>query len=102
MKTPQRIVSLVSSATEILYLLGLGDRVVGVSHECDFPSDVAAKPRLTRSLVESAAASRAIDDQVRTLTGEQSSSYAIDVDRLAALAPDLIVTQAQCDVCAVR
>ena len=102
MKTPQRIVSLISSATEILYLLGLGDRVVGVSHECDYPSDVAAKPRLTLSLVESAAASRAIDDQVRALAGEQSALYAIDVDRLAALAPDLIVTQAQCDVCAVR
>ena len=102
MKTPQRIVSLISSATEILYLLGLGDRVVGVSHECDYPSDVAAKPRLTRSLVASAATSRAIDDQVRTLAGEQSALYAIDVDRLAALAPDLIITQAQCDVCAVR
>ena len=56
-QTPRRIVSLISSATEILYLLDLGERVVGVSHECDYPSEVAAKPRLTRSLVESAAAS---------------------------------------------
>ncbi|MEX0678802.1 MAG: ABC transporter substrate-binding protein [Pirellulales bacterium] len=102
MKTPERIVSLISSATEILYLLGLGDRVVGVSHECDYPRDVAAKPRLTRSLVESAASSRAIDDQVRTLAAAQSALYAIYVDRLAELAPDLIITQAQCDVCAVR
>jgi iron complex transport system substrate-binding protein len=93
---------LISSATEILYLLGLGDRVVGVSHECDYPPEVAAKPRLTRSLVDSDAASGAIDHQVRTMAAGQSALYAIDVDRLAELAPDLIVTQAQCDVCAVR
>jgi iron complex transport system substrate-binding protein len=97
-----RIVSLISSATEILYLLGLGQRVVGVSHECDYPPEVAAKPRLTRSLVEAAAPSGAIDEQVRSLAAEQSALYAIDVERLAELAPDLIVTQAQCDVCAVR
>lgn len=102
MKTPKRIVSLISSATEILYLLELGDRVVGVSHECDYPSEVAAKPRLTRSLVEATAPSGAIDEQVRSLAADQSALYAIDVDRLTALAPDLIVTQAQCDVCAVR
>src|SRR5262245_59014925 len=102
MQTPKRIVSLISSATEMLYLLGLGERVVGVSHECDYPPDVAAKPRLTHSLVESAASSRAIDDQVRALAAEQSALYAIDVRRLAELQPELIVTQAQCDVCAVR
>jgi iron complex transport system substrate-binding protein len=102
MNTPMRIVSLISSATEILYLLDLGERVVGVSHECDYPSDVAAKPRLTRSLIESAASSRAIDDQVRGLAGRQSALYEIDVEALAALEPELIVTQAQCDVCAVR
>ena len=102
MKAPQRIVSLISSATEILYLLGLGDRVVGVSHECDYPPLVARKPRLTRSLVASAASSHAIDDQVRSLAADQSALYAIDVDRLASLRPDLIITQAQCDVCAVR
>jgi iron complex transport system substrate-binding protein len=102
MKAPKRIVSLISSATEILYLLGLGERVVGVSHECDYPLDVAGKPRLTRSLVEAAAASRAIDEEVRLLSAEQSALYAIDVEGLAALEPDLIITQAQCDVCAVR
>jgi iron complex transport system substrate-binding protein len=102
MKTPQRIVSLISSATEILYLLGAGDRVVGVSHECDFPSEAAGKPRLTHSLVESAAASRAIDEQVRELATTQSALYVIDVEQLDRLAPDLIITQAQCDVCAVR
>ncbi len=102
MASSQRIVSLISSATEILYLLGLGKQVVGVSHECDFPPQVARKPRLTRSLVESAAPSHAIDEQVRALSSEQLALYAIDVEQLAALAPDLIITQAQCDVCAVR
>jgi len=102
MTNRKRIVSLISSATEILYLLGLGERVVGISHECDFPPEIAAKPRLTRSLVDSACSSCAIDEQVRSLSTEQSALYAIDVEKLAALAPDLIITQAQCDVCAVR
>ncbi len=102
MTSPQRIVSLISSATEILYLLGLGNRVVGVSHECDFPPEIATKPRLTRSLVDSALSSHAINEQVRSLSTEQSALYSIDVEQLAALAPDLIITQAQCDVCAVR
>lgn len=86
----------------MLYLLGLGERVVGVSHECDYPPEIADKPRLTRSLVESEAASRQIDEQVKALSSQQSALYAIDTARLAALRPDLIVTQAQCDVCAVR
>ncbi len=98
----QRIVSLISSATEILYLLGLGHRVLAVSHECDYPATVAEKPRVTRSLVDSAAPSRDIDQQVRELSQNHSALYTIDAEQLAALAPDLIVTQAQCDVCAVR
>ena len=102
MKTPQRIVSLISSATEILYLLGLDERVVGVSHECDYPGQAAGKPRLTRSLVEATATSRAIDEQVRSFAANQTALYSIDVERLAELAPELIITQAQCDVCAVR
>jgi iron complex transport system substrate-binding protein len=101
MKRP-RIASLISSATEMLYLLGLGEQVVGISHECDYPADVAAKPRLTRSLVEAIAPGRAIDQQVRSFAADQLALYAIDVEMLAELAPDLIVTQAQCDVCAVR
>jgi iron complex transport system substrate-binding protein len=98
----RRIVSLISSATEMLYLLGLGDRVVGVSHECDYPPDVACKPRLTRSNIDASAESRDIDDQVRTMTGASAPLYTIDAAALAALRPQLIVTQAQCDVCAVR
>jgi iron complex transport system substrate-binding protein len=102
MKPPERIVSLISSATEILYLLALGKRVMGVSHECDYPRDVLSKPRLTRSLVDACSTSRAIDESVRSLASSQSALYTIDVEGLAALEPDLIVTQAQCDVCAVR
>ncbi len=102
MSHPRRIASLISSATEILYLLGLGDQVVGVSHECDFPPEILDQPRLTRSLVESSASSRAIDDQVRELAIQQSALYEIDAELLAQLAPDLVITQAQCDVCAVR
>jgi iron complex transport system substrate-binding protein len=102
MNRTRRIVSLISSATEMLYLLGLGDLVVGVSHECDFPPDVANKPRLTRSNVDASQPSAAIDRQVQDLSAQQASLYQIDVDRLAVLAPDLIITQAQCDVCAVR
>ena len=78
MPTAQRIVSLISSATEILYRLGLGERVVGVSHECDYPREVAAKPRLTRSLVDSTATSHTIDYQVRSLSASQSALYAIN------------------------
>jgi iron complex transport system substrate-binding protein len=102
MRSSQRIVSLLSSATEILYLLGLGDRVVGVSHECDFPLEATTKPRVTRSHVNSSAGSLAIDEQVKSLLAEDAPLYEIDVPQLVELAPDLIVTQAQCDVCAVR
>src|SRR5438477_7986426 len=98
MNAPQRIVSLISSATEMLYALGLGEQVVGVSHECDYPDDVRKKPRVTRSHVESSASSRAIDDQVRALAERQAAMYEVDVELLERLAPDLIVTQAQCDV----
>lgn len=99
---PQRIASLLSSATEMLYGLGLGEQVVGVSHECDFPPDVRHKPRLTFTRIAVEAASGDIDRQVRELSAAGQPLYEIDVERLAALEPDLIVTQAQCDVCAVR
>jgi len=102
MEAPRRIVSLISSATEILHLVGLGDRLVGVSHECDYPPSVAGLPRLTRCLVDASATSLAIDEQVRSLSAEQSALYEIDAQRLAELRPELILTQSQCDVCAVR
>ncbi len=102
MPAVRRIASLLSSATEILYGLGLEDRVVAVSHECDFPPDVWHKPRVTVSHVDSSADSQAIDTQVQEMVRSGQALYGIDVERLAALAPDLIVTQAQCDVCSVR
>jgi iron complex transport system substrate-binding protein len=102
MPCPQRIVSLLSSSTEILYGLGLADRVVAVSHECDFPEAVKAKPRATFTNIAVGATSGEIDRQVRELTAAGKPLYEIDVDLVVRLKPDLIVTQAQCDVCAVR
>jgi iron complex transport system substrate-binding protein len=99
--TPRRIASLLASGTEILYGLGLGERVVAVSHECDFPSTVAGKPRVTTSHV-AAPTSGEIDNQVRQRLAAGQPLYGIDVETLVRLAPDLIVTQAQCDVCAVK
>ncbi|MBI2824458.1 MAG: cobalamin-binding protein [Planctomycetia bacterium] len=98
---PRRIASLLASGTEILYALGLGERVVAVSHECDYPADATNKPRVTVSNV-AAPTSGQIDAQVRTILADGQPLYGIDAATLAALAPDLIVTQAQCDVCAVK
>jgi iron complex transport system substrate-binding protein len=102
MNTTVRIASLLSSATEMLYLLGLGDSVVGVSHECDYPMDAASKPRLTRSHVDSTQSSAAIDEQVKSLLAAGQPLYEVDAELLCSLRPSLIVTQAQCDVCAIK
>src|SRR5579862_363895 len=96
------IVSLLPSATEILFALGLGDEVVAVTHECDYPSEARAKQHITRSLLQPDMTSREIDDAVSSqLSGDAHSLYSIDRDLLARVAPDLIVTQALCEVCAV-
>jgi iron complex transport system substrate-binding protein len=95
-----RIVSLLPSATEILYALGLGDSVVGVTHECDFPSAAATKPPLIRPRVDPHAAPAEIDRQVSELVQRGESIYAVDAELLASLAPDLIITQDLCHVCA--
>ncbi len=97
-----RIVSLLAAATEILYLLGLGDHVVGISHECNSPPEVAAKPRVTRTRIDATASSSAIDEQVRELSSRGEPLYELDVEALIRLQPNLLVTQAACDVCAVR
>lgn len=97
----QRIASLLASGTEILYGLGLGERVVAVSHECDYPKQVKHKPRVTFTNIAVEAASRTIDEQVKNLTATGAPIYNIEVELLASLRPDLIVTQSQCDVCAV-
>ena len=96
-----RIVSLLSAGTEMLLALGLGEQVVAVSHECDWPPECRSLPRASRSRVNSAAASGQIDRQVRSLLSAGAALYEIDSELLASLRPDLIVTQAQCDVCAV-
>lgn len=99
---PLRIVSLISSSTEMLYGLGLGEEVVAVSHECDFPPEVRDKPRATHTKIAIDAASREIDGQVKQFVEQGRPLYEIDRDVLVRMRPDLIVTQAQCDVCAVR
>jgi iron complex transport system substrate-binding protein len=96
-----RIVSLVPSATEMLFALGLGADVVAVTHECDYPEGARELPRVTRDVLPAGLTSAQIDAAVkeRTLAGE--SIYELDVETLHDLRPDLIVTQALCTVCAV-
>ena len=96
-----RIVSLLPSATEIVCALGLEACLVGVTHECDFPPAVARLPKVTRTLIPHDAASAEIDALVRERLKTQQALYNLDVPTLEALAPDVIVTQALCDVCAV-
>ena len=96
-----RIVSLVPSATETLFALGLGDEVIAVTHECDWPPDVLDRPKVTRDLIEPGLSAREIDAAVRERTDRGESIYELDADLLAELKPDLIVTQALCAVCAV-
>jgi len=96
-----RIVSLVPSATEMLFALGLGDDIVAVTHECDYPPQATTLPRVTRDKLPAGLSAAEIDAAVkeRTLSGE--SIYELDTERLHELQPDLIVTQALCKVCAV-
>jgi iron complex transport system substrate-binding protein len=95
------IVSLLPSATEIICELGLGDRLVGVTHECDYPPLARALPKVTRTLIPHSASSRDIDSLVRERLKTQRALYTLDMDQLQQLRPELIVTQALCDVCAV-
>src|ERR1700690_3622733 len=96
-----RIISLVPSATEMLFALGLGPDLIAVTHECDYPPAALELPRVTRDVLPSGLTAAQIDAAVkeRTLSGE--SIYELDTKLLHALKPDLIVTQALCSVCAV-
>jgi iron complex transport system substrate-binding protein len=96
-----RIVSLVPSATELLFALGLGDEVIAVTHECDYPLEALERPRITRDVLEPGLSARQIDAAVRERTERGEAIYALDEEHLRELEPDLIVTQAVCAVCAV-
>lgn len=97
-----RIASLLPSATEIVFALGLGDELVGITHECDWPPEAAGKPVLTRSVHDHRGrTSREIHDLVGASVHSGSSLYELDERALAAAAPDLILTQELCAVCAV-
>lgn len=96
-----RIVSLLPSATEILALVGLQENLVGVSHECDYPRTVSALPHVTRSAIHGGLPSVAIDQRVREQLKDEKALYHLNMELLHELKPDLIVTQALCDVCAV-
>ncbi|UTI66543.1 ABC transporter substrate-binding protein [Paraconexibacter antarcticus] len=96
-----RIVSLVPHATELLYALGLGDEVVAVTHECDYPTEAQAKPQVTRDRLPPGLSAAEIDRAVRERTEAGDAIYELDEELLRELEPDLIVTQALCPVCAV-
>src|SRR5215510_9792100 len=97
-----KICSLLPSATEILFSLGLGDQIVAVTHECDYPPDAASKLRITENVIDHERMTSAqIDHHVASNIGRHGSIYALKEDLLERLQPDLIVTQELCDVCAV-
>ncbi|MEM6582172.1 MAG: ABC transporter substrate-binding protein [Pseudomonadota bacterium] len=96
-----RIVSLLPSATEIICSMGLREQLVGVTHECDYPASVKGLPVVTQSFIPEGLDSAAIDEMVRSQLSEQRALYSLRQDVLETLRPDLIVSQALCDVCAV-
>lgn len=97
----ERIASLLAASTEALFGIGLGDCVVAVSHECDRPEAARTRPRATRARINAAAASGDIDREVRACIEAGTALYEVDTELLARLRPDLIITQSQCEVCAV-
>src|SRR5438477_84274 len=99
--SPVRIASLVPSATETLFALGLGDDVVAVTHECDYPPEALELPHITRSAIPEGLGAGEIDREVRERIGRGEAIYELDHPVLRDLHPELIVTQALCEVCAV-
>ncbi len=97
----QRILSLIPSSTEIVYALGFGDQLVGRSHECDYPAQVEQLPAVTAAKFNPDGRSYEIDQRVKAILQESLSVYRIDADLVKTLAPDVIITQSQCEVCAV-
>src|SRR5262245_31323581 len=97
-----KICSLLPSATEILYSLGLGDQIVAVTHECDYPPSSVSKLKITENVIDHERLTSAeIDHHVSSNIGRHGSIYTLKEDLLEKLQPDLIVTQELCDVCAV-
>jgi iron complex transport system substrate-binding protein len=96
-----RIVSLLPAGTEIVAALGCETLLVGISHECDYPASILQLPRVTRTPVDSSLSSARIDAQVREIQAEGKAVIALEAEVLQTLAPDLILTQDLCEVCAV-
>jgi iron complex transport system substrate-binding protein len=96
-----RIISLVPNGTEILFAVGAGDQILGVSHECDFPPEARTRPILTGSALTPGMSPSEVDQAVSAQVGSGLSLYTLDEARIADLEPDLIVTQQLCPVCAV-
>lgn len=96
-----RIASMLASATEIVSALGFRDALVARSHECDYPPGIDTLPCCTEPKIDLKGSSRDIDDRVKAVVEEGLSVYRVDGDALKALNPDVIVTQSQCEVCAV-
>jgi iron complex transport system substrate-binding protein len=97
-----RVVTLLPAATEIVAALGAADALVGISHECDYPSSITNLPRVTATHIDPHASGAEIDGEVRRLRSAGVPAIAVEVDALRRLAPDLIVTQGLCEVCAVE
>jgi iron complex transport system substrate-binding protein len=96
-----RVVTLLPAATEIVAALGAARELVGISHECDWPASVQPLPRVTTTPIDRDAPSGAIDQAVRSAVEQGRPVIAVDGDQLRALAPELIITQGLCEVCAV-
>ena len=96
-----RVVSLLPSSTEIIHALGCGDRIVGRSHECDYPAGIAGLPPCTAPKFDPNGTSKEIDERVKAVLEEAVSVYRVDTALLDELAPDLVITQSQCELCAV-
>ena len=96
-----KVLSLIASSTEIVYALGCGDNLVGRSHECDFPENVKSLPHCTQPRFDVEGSSKEIDDRVKATLQSALSVYEVDEVMLADLDPDIIITQSQCEVCAV-
>jgi iron complex transport system substrate-binding protein len=96
-----RVVSLIASSTEIVYAMGAGEMLVARSHECDFPTAVKELPSVTAPKFAIDGSSYQIDERIKAIVQEGLSVYRVDAERLSALRPDVVITQMQCEVCAV-